>query len=284
MAISTNVTKANGHYTVTYRILNHNLENPERKIEVHATPEEIQMLANDGYLVREHLFAGDQLERLRTALDEVAAAEKRDQDVGKSRRFGGLFLRHLMDKHPTFLELLKFQPTLSVARAVLGPQVQIRGLSARITYPGEPNQETHWHVHQRVIPNPLPPFFVHPHALDCLIYLDDLNEVTGPLCFIPGSHQWLQEDLPADDYGDKSGQVVLHLPAGSCVIIHSNLWHRALPTRPDGTKRRLLLLSYCPTWMRSAPYGEKPAHGLTAALLKETDSETQELLGVGGYT
>ncbi|MBI1928294.1 phytanoyl-CoA dioxygenase family protein [Candidatus Poribacteria bacterium] len=285
MTNSTDDTNTDGHYTLTYRILNHDLKDPERKVDVHATPEEIRQLVDEGYLVRERLFSGEQLERLRAALDVVEAGEiDNHQDVGRSRRFGGLFLRHLMDKHPTFLDLLKFQPTLSVARAVLGPLVQIRGLSARISYPGEPNQETHWHFHQRVISDPLPPFFVQPHAIDCLVYLDDINDATGPICFVPGSHRWLLEALSTEDYADKPGQIIMRVPAGSCVIIHSNLWHRALPTHPDGTKRRLLILSYTPTWMKQAPYGVKPANALTVALLKDADAETRELLGVGGYT
>jgi ectoine hydroxylase-related dioxygenase (phytanoyl-CoA dioxygenase family) len=274
----------NNRYTVTYRILNHDLKEPERTIEVDATPQEIETLVKAGYLVRERLFAGADLERLRVALDEVEAAEVEGQKISRSRRFGGLFLRHLMDKHQAFLDLLKFQPTLSVARAVLGPLVQIRGLSARISYPGEPNQETHWHFHHRVVSKPLPPFFAEPHALDCLIYLDDANDANGPLCIVPGSHRWRLEELPSEDYSCKPGQVILRVSAGGCVMAHGSLWHRALPTTPQGTKRRLLILSYCPTWMKQAPYGVKPTNGLTKTMLENADPETRELLGVGGYT
>src|SRR5205807_7621109 len=139
---------------------------------VHATREEIQRLAGEGYLVRERLFDDETLQRFRSALDEVAAAERGDQNVSRSPRFGGLFMRHLLEKHPVFLELLNFPPLLSIARAVLGPQVQVRGLSARISYPDQPNQETHWHFHQRLIPEPIPAFFVRPQTLDALFYLD----------------------------------------------------------------------------------------------------------------
>jgi hypothetical protein len=65
--------------------------------------------------------------------------------------------------------------------------------------------------------------------------------------------------------------------------MHSNLWHRALPTRPDGEKRRLLILCYGPTWMRYSPFGTKPDNSLVDALLEEATPETKELLGVGGY-
>jgi ectoine hydroxylase-related dioxygenase (phytanoyl-CoA dioxygenase family) len=270
-------------YTLTYHLSEQMTKQPVRQVHVYATPEEIQHLVEQGYLIRERLFQGEQLERLRAALDEVEAQERKEKNVS-NRGFGGLFLRHLMDKHPVFLEMLKFQPTLSIARAVLGPLVQIRGLSARISYPDEPNQEVQWHIHQNVVPDPTPPFFVHPHAIDCLIYLDDLTDDNGPLCFLPGSHSDLKMDLPMHDFQDLPGQVLVKVPAGSCVIIHSNLWHRALPTRSTGGKRRLLLFTYVPTWMRQAPYGVKPQHGLTEELLTDADEETRELLGLGGYT
>ena len=276
-----------GPHTLTYRLLNHDLKDPLRRVEVAASPEELRAFTADGFLVRERLFAGEQLDRLRAALDEVAAAERvrsgQGEGLGASRRFGGLFLRHLLDKHPAFLELLRFQPLLSVARAQLGPQVQVRGLSARITHPDQPNQETHWHFHQRLIPDPLPPFFSQPQTIDCLIYLDDVTDATGPLAVVPGSHRRIGEDLRAEEYGDQPGQILLRLPAGSCVLCHGALWHRALPNRPEGTVRRLLLLGYGPTWMKPSIYGERPADGLTTALLQDADEETRELLGVAGY-
>ena len=169
--------------------------------------------------------------------------------------------------------------------AMLGPQVQVRGFSARISYPDQPNQETHWHFHQRLIPDPLPPFFSRPQTIDCLLYLDETNDANGPLCVLPGSHHWTETDLPEEDYGDRPGQVTLRLPPGSLVFTHGSLWHRALPTRPEGTVRRLLLFGYGPCWMKAAIYGVKPDDGLTAQLLRgpNVDEETRELLGAAGY-
>jgi ectoine hydroxylase-related dioxygenase (phytanoyl-CoA dioxygenase family) len=215
-------------HDVTFKIMtNVDAEDKERTVEVYATPEEIAQLDNEGYIVRERLFVGESLERLRTALDEVEAAERTENSVSTTRRFGGMFLRHLFDKHPTFLELIQFPPTLSVARAVFGPLVNIRQLGARISYPGEANQETHWHLHRRVIPDPIPAFYTYPHTLDCLIYLDELNDATGAISIMPGTHWRVHDPLPPDDYDDKPGQLSFNLPAGSCLIFHSNVWHRA---------------------------------------------------------
>lgn len=268
-----------GSFRFRYRIRNGEKGNPECEVEVYATREEITAFTERGYLVRERLFTPEQVERLRAALDEVAARELGEIEISRSRRFGGLFLRHLMDKHPTFLELFRFPPTLSVARAMLGPQIQVRPLTARISYPDQPNQETHWHFHQRIIPSPLPPFLSRPHVMDCLIYLDELNDANGPLCVVPGSHHRLYEDLPPESWDDLSGQVTLRLPAGSCVMIHGCLWHRALPTTPQGTVRRLLILPYAASWLKLPSYGARPKDGLMAALYTDADAEMLELLG-----
>ena len=147
-----------------------------------------------------------------------------------------------MDKDSVFLDLLKFQPALSIARAMMGPLVRLRGLSARIGYPGDDLQhQTPWHQHLRVIPDPLPPWFSRPHCIDCLIYLDDLNEDTGTIAVVPGSHNWLDKTAP-QTYESVEGELELRVKAGGGVLIHGNLWHRALPTLK--IERRMLILSY----------------------------------------
>ena len=249
-----------------------------------ATREELDFLATEGYLVRERLLPPAEIERLRDALGEAVAQDK-TLETGGGKSFGGIFIRHLMDKHPAFLDFLHFAPTLSVARALLGPSVQMRGFTGRICYPNDPNQETEWHFHQRVIPDPIPAWFSAPNTLDILLYLDETNHLNGPLCVVPKSHTWQDAVLPQADFADKPGQVVLSLPAGSCVLAHGNLWHRALPTQPGGTIRRLLLFGYGPAWMKSSSYGQKPPDGPTQRLLDsgEADEETRELLGAAGY-
>ncbi|HLV78697.1 MAG TPA: phytanoyl-CoA dioxygenase family protein, partial [Chthonomonadaceae bacterium] len=131
------------HHTLTFKICSHDRTDPVRVVDVHASPEEIVRLVADGYLVRERLFSPEQVEQMRRALDEVAEREVEGGAIAlsASRRFGGLFLRHLMDKHPVFLEMFRYEPTLSVARAVLGPQVQVRPMTGRISYPDESRQE-----------------------------------------------------------------------------------------------------------------------------------------------
>jgi ectoine hydroxylase-related dioxygenase (phytanoyl-CoA dioxygenase family) len=152
-----------------------------------------------------------------------------------------------------------------------------------VSYPGDSKQFTRWHHHQPTVPDPVPAFFSFPHKLDCLIYLNELNDANGPLAFVPGSHRRIHDELGLDDHSDLPGQQVLRAAAGTCVVMHGNLWHRALPTRPDGEKRRLLILSYGPTWMRKSPFGVKPENSLMDKVMEEADPALRELLGIGGY-
>lgn len=254
------------------------------EVEVHASAEELQAFAETGYLIREGLFQGEALEKLRDALDRLEERESEKRDSAMAGKKGwGFIPRHLMDKDEVFLDLLKFQPTLSIARAMMGPLVRLRGLSARITYPGDGREhQTPWHQHMRVIPNPIPPWFSRPHCIDCLIYLDDLNEDTGAVAIVPGSHDWLDKASPTI-HEPVEGEVHLQVKAGGGVLIHGNLWHRGLPTL--NAKRRMLILSYTPTWLRKSPHGgAQPEDGLTHDFLKEADFEERMLLGIGGYS
>jgi hypothetical protein len=234
--------------------------------------------------VRESLLPPNEIEKLRAALDECVANEAKPERGGQ-KSFGGIFLRHLADKHEAFLELVDFAPVTSIARALFGPMIQQRGFTARVCFPNDPFQEVEWHFHQRLIPDPLPPLMPRPQTIDALLYLDDVTELNGPLCVVPGSHQWIESDLPTHDIADKPDQITLTLPAGSIVLVHGATWHRALPTQPGGGMRRLVIMGYGPSWQKPSIYGTKPENGLTKKVLEDpnTPEELKELLGVGGF-
>lgn len=273
-------------HTVRYELLNRKEHEPDRsrEIDVHASAEELKQFEHDGYLVRDRLFQGQELKDLQDALDRLEECEKsRFKENPDQERSWGHIPRHLMDKDPVFLGLLKYPPVLSVARAMMGPLVRLRGLSARISYPGPVLHETPWHQHMRVISKPLPPWFSRPHGLDALIYLDDLNDQTGGVSIVPGSHNWLDKEPPNGSYEPVEGELKLQVKAGGVVMIHSNLWHRGLPTL--GAKRRMLIFSFTPTWMRKSPHGgSAPEDGLTQDVLQGDDEEARILLGKGGYS
>lgn len=255
------------------------------KIDVHATPDEIRNFTSTGYLIRENLFQGDALQRLQTALDGLEAKElDKNRNNHKKEKNWGYFIRHIVDKDEAFWKLLTYQPLLSVARAMMGPLVRLRVSFARISYPGDDYiVQTAWHQHMTVTPEPLPPWFSRPHCIDCLIYLDDLNIDTGPLVVVPESHNWLNREPPLNSCDHVDGEMEICINAGSAVLMHGNLWHRALPTLKS--RRRVVIISYTPTWLRQSPHsGPKPEDGLTKTFLEDTNFEEKMLLGIGGYS
>ncbi len=249
-------------------------------MNVQATEDELSQLVEEGYVVRKGLVSPSDLAALRAAADEIEAEELPKHQVDVNAGFGGLFVRNLIDRHKTFRDFcLGFEPTLSVARAVLGPQVQIHASVLRIAYSGLKNQNVEWHFHQRVVPDPIPPFFLRPVVLDNLVYLDELTPETGPLVVLPRSHL-VDEDLPSGDHSDKPGQVIVTCPAGSCVTSHSSLWHKALAPAEGSPKRRLLIFGYSPVWLKQI---DRPGGGLTDELLSGANRGMRELLGKEGW-
>ncbi len=270
------------HYSLSYRIRSNRVHlDPPRTVDVHATPEEITELVEQGYIVRNQLFSGEQLQSLREAADEIEARYLATHKPGEGKGFGGLFARNIIDEHPVIETLLLSHPALvSVARAVLGPQVQVHASVLRVAYPGLQNQGVEWHFHQRVVPDPEPPFFLRPVVLDNLIYLDDLTDDSGPLVVLPGSHKF-NEDLPSGDFSDKPGQVVVKCPAGSVVTSHSSLWHKAFAPKPDAIKRRLLIFGYSPVWLKTIDVPTKLRQRIASD--PRATEEQRELVGLAGF-
>lgn len=271
------MTKAS-HF-IQYRILNDQTNFPERLVEVHAAESEISDFARDGYLIRPGLIREKELAEFRQELDRISAQEL---EAGTKENYPGnaLFIRFLLDKSRVFVPLFYRPEIVSVVRAMLGPQVQLADMAARVNFPGIANQQLYWHIHNRVVPQPLPPFFVYPHAIDALIYLDDVMENEGPLCVLPGSHRDLHLYFADRDISDKPDQVILPVKAGTCVLMHSNLWHRTLPTSEATRHRRLLLLEYSPSWLKLGfSKGIKPENPLSEELFEQGDGERRELLG-----
>ena len=267
-------------HVVNYRILDAKRALPKRRVTVCASADEIKHLVERGFLVRRRLLSPSQVIRFRSALAEVMARAETEERDSLDGCFGSPYLRHLVDKHKAFLGLFKLRSTLSIARAVLGPQVKFEEVTARVTDLSAQSSSTPWHIHLRVVPDPLPPFFVYPHAIDCLLYLDHVDEDSGALCILPGSHRLISETYPNDDFGNKPGQQILPLKAGDCLVMHPNLWHRALPSLRQSGLRRIVIFGYFPSWLSGEERGSsRPTTDALARFRRHHSSTVRELAG-----
>ena len=126
-----------------------------------------------------------------------------------------------------------------------------------------------------------------------MIYLDacgGADSANGGLAVVPGSHQRPFAPVDQADTRPQPGQEELELPAGTVVLMHRHVTHRALPSRADATgKRRMLIIQYGTVETRRSPKGRSskppPEEDLVKRLLAEhpDDPELHELLGKGGF-
>jgi Phytanoyl-CoA dioxygenase (PhyH) len=251
---------------------------PTRSVRTTTAPEELDELVRSGFLVRRRILDPEAAAGLGDVVLRLARSEAGRPEAeclpGES-----IYIRALLDKDTAFHRLLRLEPALSIARSLLGPQVWV-DVEARLNYQGRAGVAVPWHGHLPVIPDPLPPFFSYPHQIHCLIYLDRITEREGALCLIPGSHARTDLRIPLGDQNDQPGQVKLYFEPGDAVFIHANLWHRTIPSNSAAGYRRLLLLGYVPSWIRSdISRGVKAERPLTADLARTGDAEVRELLG-----
>ncbi len=266
-----------GSYEINYDVNNRFTGYPKHKIKVRATREEIDDFVREGFLMRRNFVPQEWLLEFGAALDEVMEEEK-GKPGAEVYEGNGLYYRGLLDKKATFHRMIKYEPALSIARAVLGPQVSFY-LDARVALANVPDAGVAWHIHTAVIPQPLPPFFCYPHTIQGLLYLDHIDDDEGPLCVIPRSHM---DNAPRRDvdgkYDTHPDEIQLKFSPGDCIMLHGNLWHRTTPTAANCGRRRLIAFGYAPCWLNnSTTLGIKPAKSV-ADHLRASDDEIEVLL------
>ena len=143
------------------------------------TPElerEVKFFLKWGYLVVENALTNEQVETLRSALDETFARTKTQ------------FSHQLLEEDERFTFLLDNPPVLARMKAILGNCVQLHSATARVTEPGAPDQSWHRDGPWPVDPDGTP-FGSIPGQINCGYYLDELTMENGPIVVVPGSHR-----------------------------------------------------------------------------------------------
>lgn len=270
------VTETPSTHTVTFEINNKFSNYPRHNIDVHATPQEMDRFVQDGYLLRRDFISPEWVREFSDVVESIVEEEKGKAGFEKLPN-NGLYFRRLLEKSTTFHRMVEYAPAISVARAMLGPRVAF-SMDARYALAGVADAGVPWHMHLPVIPDPLPPYFCFPHSVHGLIYLDSIGEKEGPLCVIPGSHNTPRMELDGT-YEPHPDEDRLTFSPGDCILMHGNLWHRTVPTSPECGRRRLMLFSYAPAWLRNdVDLGVKPEGALTDELRASGNSEINELL------
>lgn len=206
------------------------------------SPEQIQSLNRDGYLVLPDLFSAAEVDALRDRLPRLFADGHEgniiERESGEVRTSMGL---HLRDE--AYAALVRHPRLVEPAMQILGEAVYVQQVKVNVkaAFSGEVWQ---WHYdfathhEEDGVPKPL--------ALNLHVFLDDVSEFNGPLWFIPGSHAlgahgafldtattsyplWVVEPPKVAALAEKNGMVSATGPKGTGLIFFDTLLHGSPP-------------------------------------------------------
>ncbi len=230
------------------------------------TPEleqEVRFFQKWGYLIVDDALTDDQVEALRTALNDTFV------------RTGTMFTHQLLEQDDRFAFLLDNPPVLRRMKAILGNALQLHSATGRVTEPGSPDQD--WH---RDSPWPFDPdstpFGSIAGQINCGYYLDQLTRDNGPIVIVPGSHRALFR--PPRDYSAFPDELYVLAKPGQAVMFSGYLYHRGA-ANTSTENRRVCLICYQNAWMKS----REPFDGPRVTALRENGTAEQKLL-LGAFT
>jgi len=214
-----------------------------------------------GYLVIEDAITPNQVELLRTALDETFAR-------GRTQ-----FTHQLLEEDDRFAFLLDHPPVLTRMKAILGNCVQLHSATARVTEPGTPDQSWHHDGPWPVDPDSTP-YGSIPGQINCGYYLDQLTMENGPIAIVPGSQR--APFKPPEGFPRFPDEKLILAQPGQAVIFNGWLYHRGVANKSNN-RRRACLMCYQNAWMKS----REPFNGPRVTQIKENGTAEQQLL-LGG--
>lgn len=154
----------------------------------------VELDAN-GFIVLPNQFTSPEVDVIRSRLPALM----NDEHPGNIIEQGSEIVRTSMGLHlrdEVFADLVRHPRLVEPAIQVLAEPVYIQQVKVNVkaAFTGEVWQ---WHYDfathhaEDGVPKPL--------ALNCHIFLDEVNEFNGPLCFIPGSHKYGEHGAWLDD-------------------------------------------------------------------------------------
>ena len=160
----------------------------------------------------------------------------------------------------------------------MGPFVQLNGLTL-VIWPRATNDassELHWH---RDPWGHVPSAYERPLGLNAISYLQDLDDVVGPLRVVPGSHSQ-PFTMPTKARQRPHGNEVLIYPrCGDVVVMHHNLVHSRTPNQSARTRSYVSVL-YNLSWLRSnSQFGGCEAQRILSLATQYNDHRMMRLLG-----
>ncbi len=203
---------------------------------IRSTFEQRRQFEEEGYLVVEEAFVGDELRRLQAAFDRCAAECKEAWFEGVVRGTSPAAFFDIPDpfgRDDVFIDLVDHESYYGLLMdftdddlILLAPQVRTVPLSP-ISYVG-------WHPD---VPHS------NPLHIKVQIYVDDVGPNQGAFAFVPGSHK--ADAGPYPQVGrveHMPGHKVVPGKAGTAIIFNSYGWHTSMVNYSDEPRKSIILI------------------------------------------
>jgi ectoine hydroxylase-related dioxygenase (phytanoyl-CoA dioxygenase family) len=187
------------------------------------------------------------------------------------------FVVNVGNRGEAFERLLMERPVMGIVDALLGPNAFLYLFQGIIVPPGGGLGAYPWKWHCDLYHVTLD---VNDHTfvpgINCLFYVDDVDDTNGGTWIIPGSQGLLSEDVPTDDQCFMS-QVAFQVEAraGSAVLFNPLLWHCAGSNTTNKARRAVKMLMVREWILPQMDY----SHSIRNEVLERLDIEALRILG-----
>ncbi|KAK2037695.1 phytanoyl-CoA dioxygenase [Colletotrichum somersetense] len=213
--------------------------------------EDVAQLKRDltkwGYAICANALSAEQVQIIRTAVEEQAEAERLvgvghlDNAHKKAGDQPNQRVWNLPNKGDEFLDLLNHPLIDAIMPWFLGGNFSLFTMSANIAQPG--TSGIYMHRDQMVM---TPDTTAHAYVLNAMWYLTHVSDEKGATRVYPGSH--VMNVLPAD-INQIGTSIPVAAPAGSCVLLDSRIWH-STGVNTTNEARPVILQSFCRFFVR----------------------------------
>lgn len=257
------------------------------------TDEQRRSFDERGFIAIENFFSESELDRLLTAIDEVAARIRAEKGLAESDPFA---LRNALTQHEAFLDLIDNPRILPLVVDAIGWNIQIRTthLDYRPPYPeglepgelGKGDGADHAAGYKNLVwhPDLAGPYLFEAPSNDGTLpfmeikvgyYLSDLrSSQSGAICLVPGSHRRPPQELRDMQYRVPDDQYIeFNVPPNTALLWRTQLWHCVTPNLSKHV-RKVFYVGYHYRWLRPTDYIQQDP-----ALIARSSPIRRQLLG-----
>ena len=194
----------------------------------HTLESHLLRIQNLGYTLVFDALPPDLVSRLVDKIDELMPAHGMSP-TGQTAECTSRDINRLYELDPLFEDLMDYPTVFPIVEAAMEGDITLLGAAiANLMPSGSATRSTPWHRDG--------PY------LRFTYFLTDLTEDGGPTAVLPGTHR--AESGPPDWFRTPDripkeipGMVKVVVPAGTCMINDTNIWHTSTPNLSDNPRK-----------------------------------------------